>query len=82
MCNGKTARRAAIFQRELCEGVLIGIRNYPTRHRRMQNNAHFYVDGCGIMTDGDDDKATFAAAVAAAEPIGLPVMTDGIRIPL
>ena len=55
MCNGKTARRAAIFQRELCEGVLIGLRNYMTRHRRMKNNEHFYTDRCGIMIDGDDD---------------------------
>ena len=41
LCNGKTARRAAIFQRELCEGVLIWLRNYLTRHRRMKNNEHF-----------------------------------------
>ena len=55
LCNGKTARRAAIFQRELCEGVLIGLGNYLTRHRRMRNNEQFYTDGCGIMIDGDDD---------------------------
>ena len=55
LCNGKTARRAAIFQRELCEGVLIGLRNYLTRHRRMKNNEQFYTDGCGTMIDGDDD---------------------------
>ena len=38
LCNDKTARRAAIFQRELCEGVLIGLKNYTTRHGRMKNN--------------------------------------------
>ena len=27
LCNGKTVRRAAIFQRDLCEGVFIGFRN-------------------------------------------------------
>ena len=24
-----------------------------TRHRRMRNNEQFYIDGCGIMIDGD-----------------------------
>jgi hypothetical protein len=38
LCNGKVARRAAIFHRELCEGILIGLKNYLTRHRRMRNN--------------------------------------------
>ena len=55
LCHGKIGRRAAIFQQELCEGVLIGLRNYLTRHRRMRNNEQFYTDGCGIMIDGDDD---------------------------
>ena len=55
LCSGKTARRAVIFQRELCEGVLIGLKNYMTRHRRMKNNEQFYTEGCGIMIDGDDD---------------------------
>ena len=55
LCNGKKARRAAIFQRELCEGVLIGLRNDLTRQRRMKNNEQFCTDGCGIMIDGDDD---------------------------
>ena len=41
LCTGKTARRAARFQRELCEGVFIGIKNYMTRHRRMTNNERF-----------------------------------------
>ena len=53
--HGKEARRAAIFQRELCEGVLIGLRDYLRRHRRMGLSEHFYMDGCGIMLDGDDD---------------------------
>ena len=26
-----------------------------TRHRRMRNNEQFYIEGCGIMIDGDDD---------------------------
>ena len=55
LCNGKTARRAAIFQREPCDRVLIGFKNYMTRHRRMRNNEQFYTEGCGIMIDGDDD---------------------------
>ena len=55
MCHDKVARRAAIFQRELCEGVLVGLKNYMTRHRRMRNNEQFYTDDCGIMIDGDDD---------------------------
>ena len=51
-----TARRAAIFQRELCEAVLIGLRNYLVRHRRMKLGECFYArDACGIMVDGDDD---------------------------
>ena len=55
LCHGTVARRAAIFQGELCEGVLIGFKNYMTRHRRMRNNEQFYTDGCGIMIDGDND---------------------------
>ena len=55
LCHGKVARRAAIFHWELCEGVLVGLKNYMTRHRRMRNNEQFYTDGCGIMIDGDDD---------------------------
>ena len=55
LCNGKVARRAAIFHRELCEGILIGLKNYLTRHRRMRNNEVFRTEGCGIMIDGDDD---------------------------
>ena len=35
--------------------LLIGLRDYSTRHRRMKNNEQFYTDGCGIMIDGDDD---------------------------
>ena len=54
LCNGKTARRAAIFQRELCKGVLGRFKNYMTRHRHMKNNEQFYTEGCGIMVDGDD----------------------------
>ena len=55
MCHGKEARRAAIFQRELCEAVLVGLKNYMVRHRRMKHNELFYASGCGIMIDGDDD---------------------------
>ena len=55
LCNGKTARRAAIFQRELCEEILIGLKEYLTRHRRMRGNEQLYTDGCGVMIDGDDD---------------------------
>ena len=54
-CKGKVARRAAIFQRELCEAVLIGLKNYLIRHRRMRANEAWYTSGCGIMIDGDDD---------------------------
>ena len=32
LCHGKVARRAAIFILELCEGVLIGLKNYMTSH--------------------------------------------------
>ena len=55
LCHGKTARRAAIFQRELCEEILIGLKNYMIRHRRMKVNEQFYTEGCGTMIDGDDD---------------------------
>ena len=54
LCNSKTARRAAIFQRELCEGVLVGLKHYMMRRRRMKNE-QFYTEVCGIMIDGDDD---------------------------
>ena len=30
LCNGKVARRAAIFHRELCESILIGLKNSRT----------------------------------------------------
>ena len=55
LCNGKVARRAAIFHRKLCESIFIGLKNYLTRHRRMRNNEVFRTEGCGIMIDGDDD---------------------------
>ena len=56
VCAGRTARRAAIFQRELCEAILIGLRNHLRRTGRMHRNEHLYsVDCCGVMIDGDDD---------------------------
>ena len=42
MCHGKEARRAAIFQRELCEGVLIGLQRYLKRTRRKGQGEHLY----------------------------------------
>ena len=51
MCHGRVARWAAIFQRELCEGVLIGLKNYMTRHRRMRDNEQFYSDGCDFIIE-------------------------------
>ena len=76
LCNAKVARRAAIFQRELCEEILIGLKNYLTRHRRMRNNEQFYTEGCGVMIDGDDDvrlhyrQASPNTANAAASQAG------------
>ena len=56
LCNGKTARRAAIFQRELCEAVLIGLCDHLRRVGRLHRNEQGYAsDRCGIMIDGDDD---------------------------
>ena len=55
LCHGKEARRAAIFQRDLCEAILIGLKRHMQRHRRMGENEQFYLSGCGIMVDGDDD---------------------------
>ena len=55
MCSGKIARRAAIFAREMCEEILIGLRNYLIRHRRTRGGEQPYMTGCGVMIDGDDD---------------------------
>ena len=35
--------------------MLIGPKNYMTRHWRMRSNEQFNTEGCGIMIDGDDD---------------------------
>ena len=55
LCNGKKARRAAIFQRELCEAVLIGLKTYLERTRKMKQHEQQCVGFCGIMVDADDD---------------------------
>ena len=58
LCNGKRARRAAIFQRELCEAVLIGLRDHLKRVGLMKRNEVFCnqnLDLCGIMIDADDE---------------------------
>ena len=31
------------------------MKNYLTRHRRIRTNEQFYLTGCGVMIDGDDD---------------------------
>ena len=55
LCNGKVARRAAIFQRELCEAILRGIRDQLKQDRRLRENELGYTDLCGVMIDGDDE---------------------------
>ena len=55
MCNGKVARRAAIFARELCEAVLCGLRDELKAQRRVRAGEIGCVDECGLMIDGDDE---------------------------
>ena len=59
LCHGKVARRAAIFQRELCEAVLIGLRSHLNGTRQSRVHEQGVVGFCGIMTDGDDDVRNF-----------------------
>ena len=59
LCHGKVARRAAIFQRELCEAVLIGLRSHLKKTRQSRTHEQGRVDMCGIMTDGDDDVRNY-----------------------
>ena len=54
LCHSKVARRAAIFQREMCEEILLGLKNYLTRHRRMRNNEQFYT--CLLYTSDAADE--------------------------
>ena len=68
LCNGKRARRAAIFQRELCEAILQGLHEHMRRQRRLRDGECRVTGLAGVMYDGDDEVA---AAPHDYESLGL-----------
>ena len=60
MCSGKVARRAAIFQRELCEAVLRGVRDQLHQDERLRTGDIGDIDLAGVMLDGDNEILLFA----------------------
>ena len=57
LCNGKVARRAAIFHRELCESILQGLRDEMRALRRTRPGESGSVEIIGVMHDADDEIA-------------------------
>ena len=59
-CRGKVARRAAIFQKELCEAILRGLRDHMRLALRMRPGELGCVDATGVMVDADEEVARHA----------------------
>ena len=77
LCQGKVARRAAIFQRELCEGVLIGLRDDEAEELRAFRALHAEQE-----QQREEQLAVAPAATPAVEgsaPNNQPLIEDGMH---
>ena len=80
-CQGMVARRAAIFQDELCEAILRGLRNQMIADRRARAGE---VGIHAVMLDGREDIEEFEKAKQTPGPSGFdtgsPVVIDDDRL--
>ena len=49
------ARRAAIFQEEMCMAIIRGLKDQLLADRRLMIGETSLVDAEGVMTDGDEE---------------------------